>query len=696
MRAALDAGRKVLAYFVSEAVLAVLGGIAGIVLAVTGVALLVRRGPTDLPRLAEVSVDWAALGVGFLASVVASLLATLVPAWRQGHVNLGAMLREGGRSGTSGPARQRARAALVAVQVALAMVLAGSDSSPAACQLRRCDRGSTRRRSELQARPPRTTYRTSADVVRFDRELQERLSALPGVRAVGMTSKLPLLLDGSNVNPISREDRPAAADELPPLATFARVTDTYFRAMGIPLVSGRTFTGMTDAQSPLEVVVSRNMATEQVGDSTGAGAVGKRLKALNGTSYFIIGVVETVLDSSLSSPPSALVYFPVVPAADSGADSNIVSLSALSVVVRTTGDPLAMAPAVRRVVTELDRSLPVYNLRAMDEMVSQSARLTFMLMVLAVAAGTALILGAVGLYGVVAYVVTLRTKEIGVRIALGAQPRTVGRGVARQGVMLALGGAAVGLVAFTLLARTLRSFLYGVAPTDPLTLLGVTVLLVAVAAAASWIPARRAARINPVERCAQTRRRRERRHPHSQLLPLEQDNRANERSHRDHTADRHCGPDAGRVADHQRRAPRQQLRRKVGPDHGNRAGDGQEHQHPKRETAGGGLRPGDHAEQQRDRDLHQDEAERQCVERQPSHGVEGGEEEPCVVPGGETRHPDAQGEEERQHGELGEDEGASRQRLHQHHRGGSLVLFLGDGAHGQQQRENDSELAHAL
>lgn len=178
----------------------------------------------------------------------------------------------------------------------------------------------------------------------------------------------------------------------------------------------------------------------------------------------------------------------------------LICLPAPQVCVALAAPRPGLIPAVRRAIVELDPALPIFNLRAMNDVVGQSyARLSFTLLVLAVASGAALVLAAVGLYGVVAYVVSLRTKEIGLRIALGAQPRAIGRHVARQGVLLALAGAAVGLLTFTLLAQTLRAFLFEVAPTDPLTLAGVTALLVLVAAGASWIPARRAARINPVE-----------------------------------------------------------------------------------------------------------------------------------------------------------------------------------------------------
>jgi len=504
VRAALGAGEgRVLTYFVGEGVvLAAIGGALGIALAVAGVALLVRNGPEELPRLAEVSVDGAALAFGLVAALVATLLATLLPAWRQRRVNLAAMLREGGRAGTAGRSRQRSRSVLVGAQVAMAMVLLAGSGLLARSVLRlRAVRPGFDAAQLLTFRLdlPRSTYRSSADVVRFQRELQERLEALPGVRGVGVTSKLPLMIEGSNLNPLVREDRPLAPDQLPPLVTLVRASSDYFQTMGISLVAGRTFAA-GDAQSPYEVLISRYLAIDQWGDSTGERALGQRLKGLNEAMYTVVGVVETVLDSSLAAPPVAHAYFPIVPAADTGADGDLVSLSTLSFVVRTSNDPLALATAARRVVAELDPALPVYHLRAMDDVVSQSyARLTFTLVVLAVAAGAALVLGAVGLYGVIAYIVSLRSREIGVRIALGAQPGAVGRAVARQGVTLALAGAGAGLVLFLLTARTLRVFLYGIEPSDPVTLVAVTATLVTVAAAASWFPARRAARIDPVE-----------------------------------------------------------------------------------------------------------------------------------------------------------------------------------------------------
>jgi predicted permease len=505
VRAALGASRRrVLGHFVGEGlVLAMIGGALGVALAAIGVGLLVRYGPAELPRLAEVSVDGTALVFALIVTLAATLLATLVPAMRQGQLNLGTMLREGGRSGTAGRSRQQTRGVLVAAQVALALVLLSSSGLLARSVMRlQAVRPGFDATNVLTLRLdlPSATYRTPADMARFYEQLTARLSALPGVRSVGVTSKLPLQQEGSNLNPVWREDRPLPPNALPPLATFVRANGGYFQTMGIPLIAGRTFTSMTESQSPFEVIISRRVAGEEWGDSTGTSVLGRRLKMLNGALYTVVGVVETVRDTSLAAAPTSQVYFPVAVAADTGADHDITSLGTLSVVIRAAGDPDVLAPVVRREIFASDPMLPIFNLRAMGDVLARSfARISFTLLVLAVAAGVALLLGAIGLYGVIAYVVSLRTKEIGVRIALGARPGEVGRLVARQGVALALAGVAVGLVAFVLLARALRVFLFEVTPTDPVTLIGVSTLLIVVAAGASWIPARRAARIDPVE-----------------------------------------------------------------------------------------------------------------------------------------------------------------------------------------------------
>lgn len=505
VRTALGAGKgRVRAHFLAESLLlALLGGAGGIAIAEGAITLLLRYGPADIPRLNAVSIDGAALAFGLGAAVLAAFAAAVLPIVRQGTTNVASVLREGGRGGTVGKSRQRTRGVLVAVQVALAVILLSGSGLLARSILRLRDvrpgfdaSGLLTFRIDL----PASKYRNATQVVNLYDQLITRLQALPGVTDAGVSTKLPLVIDGANLNPITRADRPPAPNELPPLSVFIRATDSYFKAMRIPLVTGRMFASLTPSQTPYEVVVNRRVAEELWGDSTGARAVGQQLTMITGAKYTVIGVVETVRDSSLSAPATAQVFFPIVPASDSGADSNLLDLNGVAVVVRTAADPALLAAAARRIVAELDPALPVFRLNTMERVVGESyARLSFTLLILAVAAAATLLLGAVGLYGVVAYVVGLRTREIGVRIALGAQPGAVGRGIARQGIVLALVGAGVGLLVFLALAQSLRAFLFEVAPTDPLTLAGVVVVLVVVAAGASWLPAVRAARISPIE-----------------------------------------------------------------------------------------------------------------------------------------------------------------------------------------------------
>lgn len=505
VRTALGAGKgRVFAHFLAESLLLGLFGWAGgIALAQGAIELLVRYGPTELPRLNAVSIDGAALAFALGAAMVAAFAAAVLPIVRQGSTNVARVLREGGRGGMVGKARQRTRGALVAVQVALAVILLSGSGLLARSIVRlRAVRPGFDPSGLLTFRIdlPSSRYASGGVVVQLYEQLVTRLQALPGVTAAGLSTKLPMVVDGANFNPITRADRPSAPDELPPLGVLIRATDTYFKAMRIPLVAGRMYASFTPTQTPFEVLINRRAAQDLWGDSTGTSAIGQQLAMITGAKYTVVGVVETVRDSSLSGPATAQIFLPIVPASDSGVDNNLLGLNGVAVVVRSSADPALLAAAARRVVADLDPTLPVFRLNTMETVVGASyARLSFTLLILAVAAAATLLLGAVGLYGVVAYVVGLRTREIGVRIALGAQPGAVGRGIARQGIVLALIGAAVGLLIFSLIAQALRAFLFEVGPTDPLTLGGVVVVLVAVAAAASWLPAVRASRISPVE-----------------------------------------------------------------------------------------------------------------------------------------------------------------------------------------------------
>ncbi|MDQ3517338.1 MAG: ABC transporter permease [Gemmatimonadota bacterium] len=502
IREALGAGRgTVLGYFLAEsAVITAIAGAIGLGLAWLSVRALVGAGPAEIPRLSEVRVDLPTVAFAIGISVLVALVCSVVPALRIGRHHLSQSLREGGRGGTAGRARQRVRSALVAAQIAFALVaLAGSGLMIRTFQRLNAVRPgfNPENLATFWMSLPSARYPNDTVVVRFYTQLLARAESLPGVQAVGLASRLPLMTRGQNQNPFYPDDDPSYANKIPPLQLFTTIDGGYFRAMGIPLLAGRTF-GRLDTQRPDEAIISQATAVQFWKDSTGRRALGHRFQDLPGGPWFtVIGVVADARDTALAAPPSQTVYFPQVPSA---AEFNSPTRNTMALVVRTAGEPAAVTSAVQRAIRELDPSLPLFDVRPMTAVFRAStAQLSFTILVIGAAAVVTLILGAIGLYGVMAYVVALRTRELGVRIALGATPGAVVAMLTRQGVVLTGFGIAGGLVLFALGARFLRTMLFGVAPTDPVTLGVASVLLVVVATLASWIPARRTARLDPAE-----------------------------------------------------------------------------------------------------------------------------------------------------------------------------------------------------
>jgi len=501
VREALGAGRaRVMLHFLGEsAVLTAIAGAVGVGVAWLAVRALVAAGPALIPRLAEVSVDGTAVLFAIVIVVLVAVLCALIPALRIGRVHLSNALREGGRGGTAGKVQHRVRGALVAAQIALALVvLAGSGLLLRSFQRLHAVRPGFNPEgvSTLWLSLPRARYANDSATTRFYAQLISRVAALPGALDAGLTSRLPLTTN-MNQNPFYPEDDPSYATKIPPLQIYTTTDGGYFRAMGIPLIAGRTFDRL-DVQRGGEAMISQKTAEQFWKDSTGQRAVGKRFRTLpGGPWYTIVGVVGNTRDTSLAMPPSQTAYFPQ--ALEQDTTYSQVQRT-MAVVVRTAGDPAAITRAVQRVVRELDPTLPTFDIRPMSAVFSASmARLSFTMLMLGAAAAVTLVLGAIGLYGVMAYAVTLRTRELGVRIALGAQPREVAAMMTRQGMGLTLAGIVGGLLLFGVVARFLRSFLFGVAPSDPLTLVGASLLLVAIAALASWVPARRASRVDPAD-----------------------------------------------------------------------------------------------------------------------------------------------------------------------------------------------------
>jgi predicted permease len=337
-------------------------------------------------------------------------------------------------------------------------------------------------------------------VSRFYDDLLIRLSALPGVTNAGITSQLPLSGPQALV-PVFVEHAPPPPNTLPPVFPVTMTTAGYFRAMRITLVAGRLFGNPTDPTDANSIIVSRALAEAYWHDPTGRAAIGQRLRAISNRWSTIVGVVESVRDTSLVAEPAGQVYVPLSVGLPQTPDSLApFTPSVASIALRTSGDPTAMGASVRAVVRSMDATVPVFSLEPLTNVVDRAtARTRFVLIILTAAASITLLLGAIGLYGVVAYVVSLRTRELGLRLALGAEPRGVLGLVIRDGVTLAVVGVGAGLVAFAGVARFLNAFLFGVSAADPVTLSAVAATLLIVAGLASAVPAWRASRIDPLE-----------------------------------------------------------------------------------------------------------------------------------------------------------------------------------------------------
>jgi predicted permease len=490
-------GRLLLHFFVESALIAVAGATCGLAAAATAVRALVSAGPTGIPRLSEVRMDGTSVLFTVLVTAIVAIGCSLLPATRVGRGRGVVALRDGGR-GTAGRAQQQVRGALVAAQVAFALVvLAGSGLLMRTfARLHSIRLGfDAASVSTFWTSLPAIRYKSDTAVVQSYARLVDRLSALPGVTTVGLASRLPLEVHGIDENPIYPEDDASFATKLPPLQLFTAVNGDYFRAIGIPLIAGKTFEPM-GAQRDGEAIISRSTALSFWKDSTGIAALGKRFRPLpTGRVYTVVGVVGDTRDTALAAPPSQVVYFPET--FETGGRT-ARSRRTMALVVRTLGGNGSLLPAVQQAVRELDPTLPTFDVRTMGAVESAAtAQLTFIITVLGGAAVVTLILGALGLYSVLAYIVTLRTRELAIRLSLGATPMAVAGSMTRYGVTLAGVGIGAGLVLFALIARSLRTMLFGVSAGDPIALGAAALTLVAVALLASWLPARRAARIDP-------------------------------------------------------------------------------------------------------------------------------------------------------------------------------------------------------
>jgi len=495
---ALGASRgAILAETLAEGLLvAAPGGVLGLAIAVAGVRLLRASGHAiDIPRLAEVSVDPTVALVAVSLIAFATLFVSGLPSLRAGAASSTSLLGATTRGATASRERHRARHALVVSQVALAMVLIAGAGLMARTvwRLGLVQPGfDAERAMAFRIALPRTAYPTPDEAARFYQRAVDTIAALPGVQAAAAISKLPLDELGRVETAVFFEDRPLAPGSLPAIHPVAYATPDYFNAAGIPLLAGRSLARPDPPRTPLEVVVSRAFAERYWGT---ASAIGNRLRiVLNGPLYTVVGVSGDVRDTALDRPEDQLIYASILPPA---ADARWAPRD-LALVARTASDPAAVTAAVRDAVRGLDPSLPIYRERLLTDVVAQaSSRRALVFLLIGCASSVALLLGAVGLYGVMSYVVSLRTREIGLRIALGARPGQVRWMVARQGVEVAAAGIVTGLAGAVLVTPWLATLLFEVRPGDPVVLAAAAVLMLVVAGAATWLPARRAAAIDP-------------------------------------------------------------------------------------------------------------------------------------------------------------------------------------------------------
>ncbi len=499
------AGGRIARQFLMESLtLGLLGGVGGLMLAFVGVEALVALGPESLPRLNEISLEPVVLLFTFGVSLLSGLLFGLFPVVRFRGSNLVASLKEGGRGGSAGKQTHRARNALVVAQVALALVLlTGSGLMIRSFQaLRNVNPGFERPEEVLTFRVtvPTAEVEDNEQVALVYEQILTNLERIPGVTSVGASYSLPMD-DYDSSDALWVEDIPVVPDQIPAIRRFKWIAGDYFETMENPLLAGRTITWADIHDRAPVAVVTENFAREYWDDP--ASALSERIGSGDPSDLSwreIVGVVGNVHDDGLSEDPTLVVYWPMAMNDFYGGDGAFVQ-RAMAFAVRTSRpSPSTLLPEARQAVWSVNGNLPLANVQSLQDILDGSlARTSFTLIMLAIAAAVALILGVVGIYGVISYIVSQRTREIGVRMALGADQSDVSRMVLRQGMILAGSGLVVGLLAAAGLTRLMGSLLYGVEATDPVTFATVAALLGGVALLASYLPALRAARTDPVE-----------------------------------------------------------------------------------------------------------------------------------------------------------------------------------------------------
>jgi predicted permease len=482
--------------------LAMLGGVAGLGVAVAAVRLLVFLEPGNLPRLRDIQIDGPVLAFAVALSLVSGLLFGLVPALKQAGAQLATTLRAGGRTASASKDRERARNVLVVAQVALALVLlVGSGLMIRTFRaITDVDPGFTRPGDvqTLRLAIPEAQVKDAGAVARMHQAIRDRLAAVPGVTSVAVASTVTMSGQGWH-DPLFAEDRVYGASEVPPIRMFKFVSPGYMHPLGGSLVAGRDFTWADTHERRPVAMVSANLARELWGGP--AQAIGKRVRPYTkGVWREVVGVVTDTRDHGVTEKAPAVAYWPISMTEFMPGDSPGFVLRSASYLVRSerTGAD-GFVRELEQAVWSVNPNLPLASVRTLQEIYDASmARTSFTLVMLGIAGGMALLLGVAGIYGVISYAVSQRRREIGIRIALGAEPRTVTRLFVGHGLILAAIGVAIGLAGAIGVARLMTSLLFDVSPVDPVTYVLVSLTLFAATALACYVPAVRASRVDPI------------------------------------------------------------------------------------------------------------------------------------------------------------------------------------------------------
>ena len=481
--------------------LGVIGGILGLFLAFGGIRLLLAMGPESIPRLEEISIDPTVLLFTLGISLLAGILFGLIPVIKYARPDLTSALKEGGRTFSEGKERHRARSGLVISQVALALVLLISSGLMIRTfeAMRKVQPGFVRPEEVLTLRIsiPTAEIQDDEQAVRVHEQVSRRIEQIPGVDSVGLSSSITMSGDNSN-DPIFVEDFPAPEGQIPPIRRFKWIGQNYFATMGNPILFGRDITWADIYSRRPVVILTENLAREYWREP--ARAVGRRIRENPKSPWReVIGVVGNEHDDGTNQKATPTVYWPML--LENYWGNAIFAARTMAYAIRSQRvGTSTFLKEIQQAVWSTSPNLPLANVRLLSGILEESmARTSFTLIMLGIAAGVALLLGLVGIYGVISYSVSQRTREIGIRMALGAEHGEVRGMFVRHGLLLTCIGLALGLGAAVALTRLMSALLFGVSPLDPATFLAGSIGLGAIALLASYLPARRASNVNPVE-----------------------------------------------------------------------------------------------------------------------------------------------------------------------------------------------------